>query len=206
MPRTDNSLTPAQARERLTALSGRLKNSPSTDGTEAVYTDEQYAEAVDAVLAPRGWELLKRPTVSATARQNMGLYMAVAVKAALEAKARAEAGEAAQPGQPVKDPGTILGEVVDEGFKHFIDGKFTPDRPVKKPRGQGPAITKMNLNVRADPALRDRAAELCPAKSVELGWTVTPGLVAMAWLFSEYGITEDDQIGVTVPDLTGLNE
>lgn len=188
-------LAPDTVRARLTALPGRLTNPEAPPA----YTDTEFAEAVDAVIAPRGWELLK-PTVPAGARVNLALYMATTVKAALEAKARAEAvAEAEETGTPPRDPGTVLGEVIDQGFARFIAGEFVPDRPVKKPRGKGPAVLKANLNVRTDQGLRDRVAELCPARSAELGWTVTPGMVAMAWLFSEYGITEDDQIGVTVP-------
>ncbi|MFB7738246.1 hypothetical protein ACFC08_28435 [Streptomyces sp. NPDC056112] len=189
-------LAPHTVRARLTALPGRLTN----PDTAPAYTDVEFAEAVDAVIAPRGWELLRKPPASDTARANVALYMATTVKAALEAKARAEAAaEAEETGMAPRDPGTVLGEVIDQGFQRFLQGQFVPDRPVKKPRGKGPAIVKANLNVRVDQGLRDQVAELCPARSVELGWTVTPGMVAMAWLFSEYGITEDDQIGVTTP-------
>lgn len=195
---TRHHLTAAETRERLTALSGHLKE-PSPE-TKQPYTDAEFAEAVDAVLAPRGSELLRRSTSSGP-RINMALYMASTVKAALEAKARAEAkAEAKETGTDPRPPYTVLGEVVDEGFERFLRGEFTPERPLKKPRGKGPEITKGNLNARADQALRDRVRELCSDKSVELGWTVTPGMVAMSWLFSEYGITEDDQIGVTVPE------
>lgn len=192
MPRR---LTPEVVRARLTTAAGHLRDDGKTD----------LAEAVDAVLGPRGWELLK-PTVPAGARVNLALYMATTVKAALVAKAQAEAlAEAEETGLPPRDPGNVLGEVIDQGFQRFVRGEFVPERPVKKPRGRGPQIVKANLNVRADQNLRDQVAERCPAASAELGWTVTPGLVAMAWLFSEYGITEDDQLGVTVPEMPDLS-
>ena len=195
-------LAPDVVRDRLTALSGHLKE----PADKAAYTNAEFAEAVDAVLAPRGSELLKRP-VSGKARVNMALFMASTVKAALEAKARAEAlEEAMQTGEDPKDPGTVLGEVLDEGFERFLRGEFVPERPVKKPRGRGPEIVKANLNVRADEGLRERVRVLGEAKSVEWGWKVTPGMVAMSWLFSEYGITEDDQIGVTVPEMPVVDQ
>lgn len=201
---TRHRLAPDVVRNRLTALSGHLKQ-PEPVG-QAPYTDAEFAEAVDAVLAPRGSELLKRPA-SGNARINMALYMAATVKAALEARAKAEAAaEAKESGEKPREAGTILGEVLDEGLARFVRGEFTPDRPMKKPRGKGPEILKANLNVRADEGLRDQVRELCPARSAELGWTVTPGMVAMSWLFSEYGITEDDQIGVTVPEAPAETE
>ncbi len=200
-------LAPDTVRERLTVLSDRLKGTPSP-GADPGLTDADYAEAVDAVLAPWGWELLKKESVvSETARINLAMFMPAAVKKALEAKARVEAVEdAKEMGATPKPAGTVLGEVIDQGFDQFLRGLFTPERPLKKPRGRGPEIVKSNLNVRADKALRDRVAAVCPDRSAQLGWTVTPGLVAMAWLFSEYGITEDDQIGVTTPEMPAAAE
>lgn len=197
-------MDPAFVRERLTQLSDRLKTSETRLDPEV--TNASYAEALDVVLAPRGSVLLNRP-VSRGSRVNMALWMAATVKASLEGKAKAEAkAESKETGQDARDPGTILGEVIDEGFERFLRGEFTPDRPVKKPRGKGEPIVKANLNVRANEALRDQVRDVCPARSTELGWTVTPGMVAMSWLFSEYGITEDDQIGVTVPEIPALDD
>lgn len=201
---TDSGLAPAVVREHLTLLSDRLKTHEHP--LDPKVANASFAEALDAVLAPRGSAKLNRPA-SRGVRVNLPLWMAAAVKASLEGKAKAEAkAEAQGTGKDPRDAGTILGEVIDEGFERFLRGEFTPDRPVKKPRGKGPAIVKANLNVRANEALRDQVRELCPVRSAELGWTVTPGMVAMSWLFSEYGITEDDQIGVTVPEIPALDD
>lgn len=173
-------LAPDVVRARLTVASERLAAAGDTD----------LAEAVDAVLAPRGWELLKKPAVTSAANPNMAMSMNKAVKDAIAAKAKAA--------------GDNLASVVDEGLQAFLDGEFVPDKPLRSARGSSTA--KENLNVRPSKELRDQVEAVCAVRSRELGWTVTPGLVAMAWLYSEYGITEDDQRGVTVPELPALDD
>ncbi|MGV9278145.1 hypothetical protein [Streptomyces griseosporeus] len=174
MPRS-RRLAPDVVRARLTVASDRLNAAGDTD----------LAEAIDAVLAPRGWELLRKPVNPTTAEPNMALWMNKAIKDAIYARAQA-AGE-------------NLAEVVEEGFRKFLAGEFVPEKPVRSARGSDTA--KDNLNVRPSKALRDRVQERCPQVSEELGWEVTPGRVAMSWLYSEYGITDDDQRGVTTPAL-----
>ncbi|MGW0948454.1 hypothetical protein ACWD4O_38690 [Streptomyces sp. NPDC002623] len=172
MPRS-RRLAPDVVRARLTVLADRLH----TGG------DNDLAEAVDAVLAPRGWELLRKPEKVTAADRNMAIAMNKTVKAAIYRMAE-EAGE-------------NLARVVDEGFRQFIAGAFVPAKPLRSVRNS--QTVKENLNIRPSDQLRDGVQALCPARSQELGWTVTPGLVAAAWLYEEYGITDDDQRGVTTP-------
>lgn len=179
MPRS-RRLTPETVRARLTVASDRLRESGDPD----------LAEAIDAVTAPRGWELLKKPAKETTADPNMALWMNKAIKDAIHAKARAA--------------GDSLPDVVDEGFRAFLAGDFVPAKPLRSARGS--ATPKDNLNVRPSKELRDQVEALCPERSAELGWKVTPGLVAAAWLYEEYGITDDDQRGVTVPELPDLDD
>jgi hypothetical protein len=194
MPRS-RRLTPDVIRARLTVAADRLR-----DGG-----DKDLAEAVDAVLAPRGWELLKKPASRANTEPNMALFMNKAIKTALEAKARAEAAEEAErTGGKPKAAATVLAAVVNQGFEAFLAGEFVPAKPVRSVRGT--SVEKSNLNIGPSKALRDQVEKLCPALSAELGWEVTPGRVAMAWLYSEYGITDDDQRGVTVPVVDDLAE
>lgn len=172
MPRS-RRLAPDVVRARLTVLADRLH----TGG------DKDLAEAVDAVLAPRGWELLRKPEKPTAADRNMAIAMNKTVKEAIYRMAE-EAGE-------------NLARVVEEGFRQFIAGEFTPSKPLRSVRGSQTA--KENLNIRPSDQLRDEVQALCPARSQELGWQVTPGLVAAAWLYEEYGITDDDQRGVITP-------
>lgn len=183
-------LTPEVVRARLTVASDRLREGG----------DKDLAEAIDAVTAPRGWELLKKPARETTAEPNMALWMNKSIKEYLEAKAREEAkAEAEETGGQPKDAATVLAAVVNEGWEKFLAGEFDPRKPLRSARGS--ATPKMNLNVRPKDALAEKVKAACPARSKELGWEPTPGLVAIAWLYSEYGITDDDQLGVTSPEL-----
>ncbi|QWA26845.1 hypothetical protein [Streptomyces osmaniensis] len=174
MPRS-RRLAPDVVRARLTVLADRLHKRDE---------DADFAEAVDAILAPRGWELLK-PAAQSTGEPNLALWMNKSIKEAIYAKAQAA-------GENVRD-------VVEEGFRKFLAGEFTPEKPVRTVRGS--QVEKDNLNVRASAALCGQVTKRCPAATKELGWEVTPGRVAMSWLYAEYGISDDDQRGVTVPDI-----
>lgn len=190
MPRS-RRLAPDVVRARLTVLADRLHKKDE---------DADFAEAVDAILAPRGWELLKRPDKRANTEPNMALWMNTSIKEALEAGARAEAAkEAAKSGGSPRAAATVLAAVVNLGFEKFLAGEFMPSQPIRSTRGT--AVPKSNLNIGPSKALRDQVEQKCPQVSAELGWEVTPGRVAMSWLYEEYGITDDDQRGVTVPDI-----
>lgn len=173
MPRSSRRPAPDVVRARLTVAADRLRTNGDTD----------LADAVDAVLAPRGWELLRKPEKTTAADPNLAIFMNKAVKDAIYTSAE-EAGE-------------NLARVVEEGFRQFIAGEFVPAKPLRSVRGS--ETVKENLNIRPSNELRQQVQALCPARSQELGWNVTPGLVAAAWLYEEYGITDDDQRGVTTP-------
>ncbi|KPI31370.1 hypothetical protein OV320_2586 [Actinobacteria bacterium OV320] len=174
MPRS-RRLAPDVVRARLTVLADRLHATGAQD--------KDLAEAVDAILAPRGWELLRKPEKATAADRNMAISMNKAVKDAIYASAEA-AGE-------------NLARVVEEGWRQFIVGEFVPAKPLRSVRGS--ETVKENLNIRPSDELREQVQALCPDRSKELGWNVTPGLVAASWLYEEYGITDDDQRGVTAP-------
>lgn len=194
MPRS-RRLTPDVIRARLTVAADRLRDGGGKD----------LAEAIDAILAPRGWELLKKPASRSGAEPNMALFMNKAIKTALEVKARAEAAEEAErTGGKPKAAATILAAVVNQGFEALLAGDFVPSQPVRTVRGT--SVEKSNLNIGPSKDLRDQVEKRCPALSAELGWEVTPGRIAMSWLYSEYGITDDDQRGVTSPDVDDLAE
>lgn len=170
-------LTYEVVRARLTVAADRL----------AERGDEDLAEAVNAVLDSRGWELLKPPSLaSGYGKRNVALYMAVSVKKRLEDMAR-EAGRESE-----KDPLTVLAEVVDEGWEKFLAGEYEPVQPARAGRGKAPE--KANLNVRPSNDLRERVQAACGEASAQLGWEVTPGKIAMSYLFDEFGIEPEDQL------------
>lgn len=169
------------------------------------------ADTIDQLLGPRGWEILRRPSPASQRERdpNMPLWMNKSIKdflqamAGQESKAQWKAMTAEQRTEAgLKEPmgaDAFLAQVVEEGFRKFLAGEFVPEKPLRTVRGS--STEKRNLNVRPSKTLRDQVEEVCPARSLELGWDVTPGLIAASWLYAEYGITEDDQRGVTVPSL-----
>ncbi|WP_328545434.1 hypothetical protein [Streptomyces europaeiscabiei] len=153
-------LTPEVIRARLTVAADRL----------AERGDADLAEAVRAVMEPRGWQLLKPPATT-TGNRNLGLWMDKAAKERIE--------------QAAKEAGESLAEVVNDGYRKFLAGEFVPAPLARAPRGGAP--TKENLNVRPDNTLREDVEKAAAAKSEELGYQVSASRVAMAYLFSEYG-------------------
>lgn len=166
-------LTPEIVRARLTVAADRL----------AERGDADLAEAVNAVLSPRGWQLLKpAPAGTGGGNPNLALFMSKTVKQRLEETA-AEAGK-----ESGKKPATVLAEVVNEGWQRFLDGEFEPVPPVRAPRGKAPA--KENLNLRPDGSLRERVDEAAKQRGIGM----SAGQIAVSYLFDEYGITDEDQL------------
>ncbi|MEV8455476.1 hypothetical protein AB0467_34635 [Streptomyces sp. NPDC052095] len=166
MARTPTS-SASTIRARLTAASAKL--------TEAGAPD--LAAAVDEVLAPNGWGLLRRTEEGANANPNMAIFMNVEIRESLKAKAAAK--------------GATLTADVNEAFTKFLAGVFVPDAPSRSRRNSG--AEKGNLNVRPDADLVQQVKDIAEQKSAEYGWTVTPARVASAYLMRKYRISEAAQ-------------
>lgn len=162
-------LTPETVRARLTVAAERL------DGLG----EAELAEAVNAVLAPRGWELLKKH-LAKQSNANMSLFMNKDIKDAIVAAAL--------------DSGGNLTDDVDRAFRLFLAGEFTPKPPIRSRRGSN--LEKANLNVRPSGTFRDQAEELAQERSAKLGWKASASRVAISYLLEKYGIREED---FTVP-------
>ncbi|MFJ7023225.1 hypothetical protein ACIQUW_33180 [Streptomyces sp. NPDC101117] len=172
---------------------------------------KEAADAIDQILAPRGWEILRPPTTESQRARipNMPVWMNKSIKDYLQAmaaqEARAEfeqmsAEEREEAGlKAPKGADTFLAEVVEEGYRKFLSGEFVPEKPLRTVRGS--STQKQNLNLRPSKELRDQVQAACTAWATKLGWDASPGLVAAAWLYAEYGITDDQQRGVTDPVL-----
>jgi hypothetical protein len=134
--------------------------------------------ALDAVLAPGGWKLL-RPDY--TPGDNLAIYMDLDIREKLKAAAAAA--------------GDILGEVVTDGFRAFIEGTWTPRQPGQRARRNSGATSKKgNLNVTPDNEVRRQARNRAEDVSAELGWRVTEAKLAAAWLIEKYGLDADEAI------------
>ncbi|TXS51639.1 hypothetical protein [Streptomyces sp. t39] len=101
----------------------------------------QLAQAVDTVLAPGGWALIK-PAISS------GKNMAIAVPEALRDELHAAA----------KAAGDSLTDIVNEGFDLTVNGSYTPHIPARE-RGTVPKVLK-NLNVTPDDTLRQQVKDM----------------------------------------------
>jgi hypothetical protein len=159
-------ITADTARARLTAAAETLRTSRTKAHKDA-------AEAIDAVLAPGGWRLL-RPKDAGTTGTNLALGMDQGLKAALVAAA--------------EERNAVLSEDVSEGFRRFLAGQWTPDKPRRATRNSGATTSRTNLNVRPDGELRERVREHLPAASAQAGWRITETHVAIGWLLHHYGI------------------
>lgn len=140
--------------------------------SEAGHDDS--AAALEAVLAPRGWAILRASVEeSGQARPswNLSLFVAPALRDAL--KAAAESTD------------TSLGTVATAGLQRFVADRFEPPVPFRS------GGKKVNLNMRVDKAVFDRAAERVKAVSEEEGYTLTVAWVALSWLLEEFSLNYD---------------
>ncbi|MGW2384377.1 hypothetical protein [Streptomyces sp. NPDC001658] len=106
----------------------------------------ELAEQVDFLLTDEGRRFVGRLTWQKTAdeKPNMAIQMPEPLRDAIKTKAAAA--------------GANLEAEAEHALKEFLEGRFTPARPVKSPRGQGPK--KVNLNVRVPRGLRSDAEVL----------------------------------------------
>ncbi|MEU3656499.1 hypothetical protein AB0E67_27560 [Streptomyces sp. NPDC032161] len=194
MARTPTS--PARTiRARLTTGETALRQqADSLASTDAASADEvrAAADAIAEVLAPNGWGLLRRAETLANpgsaSKPNLPIFMNKEIRETI--KSRNEARREALKSKAEAKAATLSADV-DEGFRKFLSGEFTPDAPIRSRRNSG--AEKGNLNVRPDPGLVQQVKDLADAKSAEYGWTVTPARVATAYLMKKYRISEAAQ-------------
>jgi hypothetical protein len=155
-------------RNRLKSAAKQLK----TDG------HDDLASAVDAVLAPGGWTLL-RSEASAGSTSNLGITLDAGLRDAL--KREAEAKE------------VTLGWLVNEGFKAAASGSWVPPKPVRARRGMAYPNGRVVLNVWVNDIARADLRDVLPELSESLGFRVTEGHVALAWMREELGLDSDGE-------------
>lgn len=165
---------------------------------------EEHAASVDFVLTPEGRafvnrlrvDQLRRDTAEGKFGQNLALAMPLEIreeiKAAVPRAAREERALAAKEGRdPVKI--SIPGEA-EKALKAFVAGEFVPEQPQRSQRGA--FEKKVNLNVRVDPGLRERAENHGADNAVEFGWAPRASHIIIGWLvkhFTEAGKAEAGQ-------------
>jgi hypothetical protein len=135
----------------------------------------ERAEALEAVLAPGGWKALQQEGVFTT---NVPLTIRASLRKAIE-----EASE--------KSPKTQnLSRLVAEGYEAVLDGSWVPPKALG-PRPMAPGDSRVVLNVTLDDALRRRLRGEFARLKDELGYKVTEGGTAVAYLRHRLGITDE---------------
>lgn len=131
--------------------------------------DHDSAEAVRAVAAPGGWNLLRAAQGSGREVTNLTLSTNTTIKSALNAAA--------------EEFGVVLSHLATEGFEQVRDGLWIP---AKVGRSQGGARTVVNVTI--DDAVRREVRAMLPRLSQEAGYRITEGSIALSWLCEELGV------------------
>lgn len=133
------------------------------------------ASAIHALLAPRGWVLLRDSEPAkddADLARTMGIFVAPALRDAL--KAAAERTD------------TTLGAVATDGLDRFVKGEWEPERPTRT-RG----VKKVNMSLWVPGSLVDRASEKAAADSEHLGYQLKVAWVIQSWLLDQFSLNKD---------------
>ncbi|MGW3400288.1 hypothetical protein [Streptomyces zhihengii] len=145
-------------RQRLTAAAARLRETG----------DKQLAEAVEQVLAPKGWRDLANDDRAGD--PNFALPLPEHVLQQIREKAAAAGGNVALD--------------INEGFRAFLDHSWTP---TQKDRVGTGGKTKV-LNSRPSAELTARVKEAITERQDDLGWKPGVTTIAAAWLVKKYDI------------------
>jgi len=83
--------------------------------------------------------------------------------------------------------GKALWETVEDGFRDFLAGRWTPDKPQRAPRGSN--LEKKGLSVRVDGDLWDavNTKGKDPAEVAARGYSLTAEQIGIATLYRRFG-------------------
>lgn len=159
MPRTSRS----DIRAQLTEAAAVLRSDGHTE----------LAGAVDTVLGPNGWGLLRRTDPSSAAPGNLAIRVPPKFRDELQKRIAKDS-----------DGRSEISKEANEGLRKFLDGKFVPPEPARH-------TGTVNLNVRPDEELR-RQVDAAGGKDnkAEWGWDLRASHVIVAWLAHKYGLTD----------------
>lgn len=138
----------------------------------------QRAEAMEAVLAPGGWRQLQAESGEGVFTTNVPLTIRESLRDAIK-----DASE--------KSPKTSnLSALVAEGYQKVLDGSWMPPKPAG-PQRLAAGDRRVVLNVTLDNALRVRLRGQFDRLKQELGYKVTEGGTAVAYLRHRLSITDE---------------
>lgn len=176
-------------RDRLKTAAAQLKEAGNSASTEAdrlhnagdsasaekarLCAESAYdaASAVESILAPRGYLLLRREEQPGT-----GSPLTVTLNEELK-KTLLAAGE---------EFGVVFSGLAEEAYRLVRDGEWLPPKAAKAPRGTGGG--KAVLNVRIDANLREQVQEMLPSLIERAGYRITEGGIVLAHICEELGI------------------
>ncbi|MEV8625270.1 hypothetical protein [Streptomyces sp. NPDC051079] len=131
------------------------------------------ADAVDEILAPGGWQLLKPPATATGSGKNIAMPMPSAIRDDLKAASTTAS----------------LSADANEALTKFLAGEFVPPTPARARRNSGATADTVNLNVRVDADLVQKVTDIAAERSDEYGWKVTPARIAAAYLLQKHEIS-----------------
>ena len=177
------------ARARLIEGNKLLKSVAASADLEPAQAErlQEFALDVDAMLAPRGWVILRDSDEAAVLAQ-LSLTITRALREALKS---AEAEFA-----------TPLGPLADQGLRAALDGWLPPKTLTRRARTAQEAATKANeravLQIEVNAVLRKQVLEQLPQMTERAGYRVTLSSIALSWIA--------DQLGVDRPTADNLDQ
>lgn len=165
--------------DQLTAAAKHLR----TEGKD------EWASAVEFVLTPEAGTFVNRLRVQRLRQeaaegkfgQNLAIYTPAAVRDEVKerlAKAQRE--------NPDKSPGQKItaSSEAKKALEAFLAREFVPEQPQRAVHGSGEK--RVNLNVRVDPELRQRAEDFGADHAAEFGWAPRASHIILSWLTTRF--------------------
>ena len=146
---------------------------------------EQHAATVEFVLTPEGRSFVNRLRVdrlrTETEEGKYGQNLALAVPASVRDEVKASIARAAR--ERPQEKVTVSSEG-GKALEAFLAGEYVPPQRKRAERGQ--AEYTVNLNVRVDPELRQRAEDYGADNAVRFGWAPRASHIIIGWLVQHF--------------------
>ncbi|MGV9226368.1 hypothetical protein ACWDPF_27290 [Streptomyces albogriseolus] len=160
--------------EHLTAAASHLRAEGKTE----------WADTVDFVLSPEGRLFVNRLRVDRlrqeTAEGKYGQNLAIAMPLPVREEIKAGIAQAARS----SDVKVTASTEAARALEAFLAGEFVPEQPKRAARGT--AEKTVNLNVRLDPDLRQRAEDFGADNAAEFGFAPRASHIISSWLVQRF--------------------
>lgn len=160
--------------EHLTATASHLRAEGKTE----------WADTVDFVLSPEGRLFVNRLRVDRLRQETVegkyGQNLAIAMPAPVREEIKAAIAQAARS----SDVKVTASTEAARALEAFLAGKFVPSMPKRAARGT--AEKTVNLNVRLDPDLRQRAEDYGADHAAQFGFAPRASHIISSWLVQHF--------------------